>query len=391
MYDFDSVIDRSKTDCYKLELRESVFGNGKVLPLWVADMDFAAPPAVVKTIQERSRHEIYGYTIRLNSFVDAIVKWQKSNFNWSVDPSWIEYSPGVVPALAFSILAHTKPGDGVIINPPVYPPFFSVVKSNNRNLLQNPLLKNEDGQYVFDYDGFEELASRPDTKAFILCHPHNPTGRDWTVEELTRIGNICLKHNILVFSDEIHADLVFSSRKHVPFAAINNDFAMSSLTFMAPSKTFNIAGFNTSYVISANKDLIGKYREMQLSLHLNLGNVYGSIALESAYNHCAPWLKELLFYVRDNMRYVDDFLKKNLPAVKMVMPEATFLLWLDFSALGLPQEKLRDLLYNKAEVGLNDGMSFGEQGRGYMRMNVACPQSVVAEGLNRIKRAVDSL
>ncbi len=391
MYDFDSIIDRRNTDSYKLELRQSVFGNGNVVPLWVADMDFAAPPAVVKTIQERSRHEIFGYTVRRDTFVKAITAWQKSNFNWAIDPAWVEYSPGVVPALAFAILALTNPGDGIIINPPVYPPFFSVVKSNNRNLLQNPLLRDEKGRYEFDFEGFEVLASLPQTTAFILCHPHNPTGRDWTVEELTKIGNICLKHNVLVFSDEIHADLVFGGRKHIPFAAVNEQFAQNSLIFMAPSKTFNIAGFNTSYVISANQELIGKYRQMQQSLHLNLGNVYGAIALESAYQHGAGWLKELLFYVRDNMQFVDDYLKRYMPSVTMVMPEATFLLWLNFSALNLPQDKLRDLIYNKAGVGLNDGLSFGVEGEGFMRMNVACPQTVVKEGLDRIRKAIESL
>lgn len=389
MYDFDSVIDRSKTDSYKIELRQSVFGNANVIPLWVADMDFAAPAAVVKTIQERSRHEIFGYTIRKESFQQAVVNWQKNSFGWNVDPSWIEYSPGVVPAIAFSILANTAPGDGIIINPPVYPPFFSVVKSNNRHLLQNPLIKGADGRYSFDFDGFEELASRPDTKAFILCHPHNPSGRDWTVEELTKIGDICLKHGVLVLSDEIHSDLVFGPRKHVPFAAINRDFAQNSMTYMAPSKTFNIAGFNTSYVISENTQLLKKYREMQLALQLNLGNVYGAIALEAAYNHCGGWLKEMLAYVRDNMIFVDDYLKKNIPAVKMWMPEATYLLWLDFNQLGLSQDALRDLVYNKAAVGLNDGLSFGVEGQGFMRMNVASPQSVVKEALDRLKNVIN--
>ena len=388
MYDFDSIIDRSKTDCYKLDLRQQNFGNPNVIPLWVADMDFAAPTAVAKVIQERARHEVYGYTIRPDSFTQSIVNWQKNHHQWAIEPEWVEYSPGVVPALAFSILSLTNPGDGIVIQPPVYPPFFSVVKNNNRNLLLNPLVKNQQGHYVFNLDEFEQLAAMPTTKMLVLCHPHNPVGRDWTIQELTDIGNICIKHGVTVLSDEIHADLVLYGKKHTPFAAVCDDFAMNSLTFMAPSKSFNIAGMNTSYVISKNNELLTKYRNFQNNLHLNMSHVFGGIALEAAYNHCAGWLKELLFYLADNMAFVQDYLSHHIPEVRVTKPDATFLLWLDFSALKLSQEELRHRLYHKAGVGLNDGLSFGEEGLGHMRMNVACPQAVLQDALERMRRAL---
>ena len=388
MYDFDVIIDRSNTDSYKLELRQQTFGNPNVIPLWVADMDFAVAPPIAKVLQERARHDIYGYTVRSAAFNQSIVNWQKNQFQWQIEPEWIVYSPGVVPAMAFSILSMTQPGDGIIIQPPVYPPFFSVVKSNQRNLLLNPLVKNQNGDYVFNLQEFEQYAALPSTKIFLLCHPHNPVGRDWTVQELTEIGNICLKHGVTVLSDEIHADLVLSGKKHTPFAAVNDDFAMNSITFMAPSKTFNIAGLNTAYVISKNKELLSKYHTFQNNLQLNLGHVFSAIILQTAYNHCGPWLKELLFYLSDNINFVNDFLKNNIPMVKMKKPDATFLLWLDFSALKLSQDELRTLLYQKAGVGLNDGMSFGQEGNGYMRINVACPQSVLQDALVKIQRAL---
>ncbi len=388
MYDFDSIIDRSRTDSYKLDLRQQVFGNPNVIPLWVADMDLAVAPPIAKVIQERARHELYGYTIRSTSFIQSIVNWQKKQFQWTIEPDWVAYSPGVVPALAFSILSMTDPQDGIIIQPPVYPPFFSVVKSNNRKLLLNPLIKNQKGEYVFNLEQFEQYAALPSTKLFILCHPHNPVGRDWSLQELTDIGNICIKHGVTVLSDEIHADLVLMGKKHTPFAAVNDDFAMNSITFMAPSKTFNIAGLNTSYVISKNRDFLTKYLNFQNSLQLNLGHVFGGIALQTAYNHCEGWLKELLFYLADNVNFVHSFLKTNIPEVTMTKPDATFLLWLDFSALNLGQDDLRQLLYHKAGVGLNDGLSFGQEGNGYMRMNVACPQAVLQEALTKIERAL---
>lgn len=391
MFDFDAIIDRSNTDSYKMELRQQTFGNPNVLPLWVADMDFATPPMVRKVIQERARHEIFGYTVRPQLFKESIVAWIEKRFQWSVDTQWIAYSPGVVPALTFSILALTQPGDNIIIQPPIYPPFFSVVKKSKRQLLCNPLVRDEKGVYRFDLTEFEQMAAMPETKMFILCHPHNPVGREWSKEELTAIGNICIKHGVTILSDEIHADLMLFENKHVPFASLNDEFAMNSLTFMAPSKSFNIPGLNTSYVVSKNKEMLDKYLQMLDALHLNLGHVFGSISLETAYNHCEAWLDEMLAYVSENVVFVNDFLKSSMPQVGLTMPEATYLLWLDFTNMQMTQNDLRQLIYHKAGVGINDGVSFGKEGVGFMRMNVASPRSLVNEGLERIADAIHSL
>jgi len=288
-----------------------------------------------------------------------------------------------VPALAFSILGLTEPGEGVIINTPVYPPFHSVVTSNGRQLIKNSLIQ-ENGKYVFDFDSFEKEAAKLSTKLFILCNPHNPVGRAWTKEELLKIHEICIKHNVTVLADEIHSDLVWWGKQHNAFALLNDEAAANSLTFMAPSKTFNIAGFNTSYVISSNPKLLSAYRQTQNRLQVHLGHVFSSLALTSAYNLGRPWLKELTKYIEDNIQFVDSFLKSNLPEIKMQIPDATYLLWLNFAEWNMNQKELKDHLVKKAKVGLNDGMTFGAEGKGYMRLNVASPRSILQEALERI-------
>ncbi|MCU4164597.1 MalY/PatB family protein [Carboxylicivirga caseinilyticus] len=383
MYDFDKIIDRSETNTYKFDLRKKNFGEEDVIPLWVADMDFAAAPEIHEQIQKRASHEIFGYTIRKEDFNEAIVDWCEYKHNWKVKSDWIEYSPGVVPALAFSILGLTEPGDGVIINTPVYPPFHSVVSDNGRKLIKNSLIQ-EEGRYVFDFVSFEKEASKSSTKLFILCNPHNPVGRAWTKEELIKIHEICVKHNVLVLADEIHSDLVWWGKQHNAFAAINDEAAANCLTFMAPSKTFNIAGFNTSYVISSNPKLLSAYRKVQNRLQVHLGHVFSSLALTSAYNLGRPWLKELTSYIEGNIMLVDEFLKSRMPEVKMQIPEATYLLWLNFSEWNLNHNEVKNHLIKKAKVGLNDGMSFGVEGEYYMRFNVASPRSVLEKALNQM-------
>jgi len=383
MYDFDKIIDRSGTNAYKLDLRGKYFGSEDVIPLWVADMDFAAPPEVQAEIQLRAAHEIYGYTIREDEFALAIKDWCQYKHGWKIKADWVEYSPGVVPALAFSILAFTKPGDGVIINTPVYPPFYSVVSDNDRELIANKLIE-EHGYYSFDFDAFEKEASRTSSKVFILCNPHNPVGRAWSKEELLRIHEICVKHNVLVLADEIHSDLVWWGKQHNAFAALNEEAAANTITFMAPSKTFNIAGFNTSYVITSNSKLLAAYRKTQNRLQLHLGHVMSSIALTSAYNLGRPWLKELSYYIESNIQMVDVFIKEKVPEIKMQTPEATYLLWLNFKEWQLSQKDFKSQLVNKAKVGLNDGITFGVEGEGFMRLNVASPRSVLEKALNQI-------
>lgn len=383
MYNFDRIIDRRGTNAYKLDLRQKYFGTEDVVPLWVADMDFAAPPEVQQEIQQRAAHEIYGYTIRKEDFAYTIADWCLYKHNWKVEPDWVEYAPGVVPSLAFCILAFTNEGDNVIINTPVYPPFYSVVTENKRQLIRNSL-SYKNGQYYFDFESFEKEAAKPETKVFILCNPHNPVGRAWTKEELLRISDICLRHNVLVLADEIHSDLIWRGKQHVAFASISDDAASNCITFMAPSKTFNIAGFNTSYIIASNPKLLNAYKKTLSRLQLHLGHVFSNIAVISAYTKGRNWLAELTSYLESNIRMVHDFFASNMPEVTLPDTEATYLLWLNFNAWQLSQRDLKEVLINKAKVGLNDGVTFGVEGKGFMRLNVASPRAVLEQALQQI-------
>ncbi|ASB50768.1 MalY/PatB family protein [Alkalitalea saponilacus] len=391
MSQFDTILNREETRSIKLEYRERLYGSSDVIPLWVADMDFAAPPAVQEAIVNRTKHPIYGYTNRPKPFFEAIQNWLSRRFNWEVDQSWIEFSPGVVPNLGLAVQAFTKPGEGVIIQPPVYPPFFGVVKDFDREVVENPLIEQQEGYYVMDYDHLEEVASKPENKLLLLCHPHNPVGRVWTTEELIRMGEICKKHNVIIISDEIHCDLVLYGNKHIPLATISPELAEITLTCMAPSKTFNLAGFSTSYMISSNPDLLKAARAQVMGYHLHMGNTFGALALEAAYNHSEYWLEELIDYIEGNMDFVTDFIKTEMPEVKARKPEATYLLWMDFRSWKMKSTELKNFMVNEAGLGLNDGVTFGKEGRGFMRMNLASPRSVIEKAMTQMKSARDRM
>lgn len=385
-YDFDKFIPREGTHAYKLEFRKKNFGREDVLPLWVADMDFEAPREVADVIQQRAMHEIYGYTVRGPWFQKSIINWLQKRHNWQVQEGWIEYSPGVVPSLVIAIMAYTNPGDKVLIQTPVYPPFFSVVKDNGRQLVTNPLVELN-GEYSIDFDLLDKQTSDPDLKLFIFSQPHNPVSRVWTQDELLKIADICLKNNVLIVSDEIHSDLMLFGNKHISLASLSDEIAQNTITCMAASKTFNVAGFSTSYIIAQNRKLMLEYRRVLMALHMYTGNIFGAIATEAAYNYGEPWLNELLPYLENNIRFVQEFVHENMPEVKITDPQATFLLWLDFRAWNMTQKELRSIIVDKAKVGLNDGASFGEDGVGFMRLNVGSPKSMIEEGLNRILEA----
>jgi cystathionine beta-lyase len=388
-YNFDELISRKGTHSIKYDLREKLFGNKDVLPMWVADMDFRTPDFVMDAIRERAAHEILGYTLRPESFYEAIINWNLRKHGWQIKKEWITFSPGVVPAVNMAIMAFTKPGDKVIIQPPVYHPFFSAVTNNGREILDNPL-KIEQGRFMMD---FEDLESRIDdrTSMILLSSPHNPGGTVWHKRELERLGTICKKHGITIISDEIHADLVLFDNKHTPLASISPELAEITVTAMAPSKTFNMAALATSYVVSSNPHLLKKFNHVMEQVHVGMGNVFGTVALEAAYNHGSEWLEQLLDYLEDNIRYVEDFVAKNIPEVKLMIPEATYLLMLDFRALNLTNKELRELMTRQAEVAMNDGASFGKNGDGFQRMNIACPRATLKDGLQRIKNAIDTL
>ncbi len=382
-YNFDEPIDRTNTNCIKYDGRSMVFGKADVLPLWVADMDFRTPDFIVKAIKKRAEHEVYGYTFRPESYSQSIVNWLKRRHNWEIKPEWISFSPGVVAGLTLAIEAFSKPSDGVILQPPVYFPFFDSIKGTGRELIENPL-RLENGRYQFDLEDLK-LKITPKTKLLLLSNPHNPGGMAWNKEELSQLAQICLENKILIISDEIHSDLIFPGFKHTPLAGISEEIAQNCIVCMAPSKTFNTAGLTTSFLVISNKRHFAAYERVMRLPHLHMGNIFGTVALEAAYIGGDEWLSQLMEYLQENYSIMEKFFQDNLPDVNVMKPEATYLIWLDFSAFGLNDEVLNQKLIDGG-VGLNRGTQFGKQGSGFMRMNIGCPHSVLQEALLRIKQ-----
>lgn len=387
-YNFDELINRLGTNTVKYDGRKAFFGNPDVLPLWVADMDFRTPDFIMEAIRKRAEHELFGYTFRPESYSQSIVNWLKRRHNWEIKPEWISFSPGVVAGLTLAIEAFSKSGDGVIIQPPVYFPFFDSVKGTGRELIENPL-RIENGRYYFDLDDLKKKIT-PKTRLLLLCNPHNPGGMAWNENELTELAQICLENKVLIISDEIHSDLIFEGFKHTPLAGISEEFAQNAVICMAPSKTFNTAGLTTSFLVIPNKRLLVAYERVMRLPHLHMGNIFGTVALEAAYTFGDDWLKQLMVYLQKNYTVLENYFQENLPKVNVMRPEATYLIWLDFSAYHLSDETLNQKLID-AGVGLNHGVQFGKQGSGFMRMNIGCPESVVLEVLHRIRKVFSEL
>lgn len=386
MFNFDEIIDRRNTDCVKYDGLSDVFGCTDILPMWVADMDFQSPPVVVKAARECCERGVFGYTFRSEEGKQAFQKWVSRRYHWEPRLSWLSTSPGIVTALAISVRAFTRPGDKVVIMTPVYPPFHSVVKDNQRELLCSPLLQQPDGRYYVDWENFESCLKQG-VKMFILCNSHNPVGRVWTREELERMGELCCRYEVMIVSDEIHADLALFGNPHTPMASVSDRIAARTLTAMAPSKTFNIAGMMNSVIIASNPEVLARYNRELLALHLDLGNIFGHVTLKAAYRYGEEWLNELIPYLEGNVEYALDYFHRELPQIRVAKPEGSFLLWLDFRNTGLSHEECGRRLLETGRIGLNDGIGFGEEGRGFRRMNIGCPRVVLEEGLKRIKRA----
>lgn len=381
-------INRYNTDCLKFDAVEDVFGTKDVIPLWVADMDIPAPSAVRKALRQRIKHPIYGYSMHNECFYKTIISWVKSQFDWDIEKDWITCTPGIVPAINMAVMALTDIGDEVVIQPPVYPPFFDAVNNHERTLVENPL-KYDDGKYAMDLDDLKKKIT-PKTKMLILCNPHNPSGRVFTKEELTELGKICVENNILIVSDEIHADIVYQPNRHIPIASLSEDISNITITCMAPSKTFNIAGFATSEIIIKNEELRERYRYIPRSLHICSGNIIGDAALIAAYDKGRPWLNRTLAFLEENIDFVVDYINENIPSIKLQKPESTFLLWLDCNAWGMTQEELVDFFVKEAHLGLNDGAMFGNDGKGFMRMNIGTCRKTLKKALEQLKDAVDA-
>lgn len=385
-FNFDKTVDRKGTNSVKWDILKFKFRTEDVLPMWVADMDFEVAPFIIKAVKKRMEHPVFGYTFRNDEYYQSIINWNERRHNWKIKKSHILFSPGVVPAVNMAVTAYTRPGDKIIIQPPVYFPFKSAVLDNGRQLIENRL-KTENERFTFDFEDLKQQIDKR-TKMLILSNPHNPGGTVWTRAELSQLAEICTDNNILVLSDEIHCDLVFKTYKYTPFALIAENTDCPYVSAIAPSKTFNLAGLSTSSVVISDAKLRDAFSAVADTLHITGGNIFGAVASEAAYTHGEEWLEQLLDYVEANVDYLQAFLASELPTVKMMRPEATYLAWLDFNALGMNDKELQNFLIQKARLGLNAGYTFGPGGEGFARINLACPRSIVEEAAKRLKAAL---
>lgn len=384
-YDFDLIMERRGTNCVKWDGLVDRYGEKDLLPFWVADMDFAVAEPIQKAIIDRVQHPIYGYTQVAPSVFEAIISWLDRRHGWHVQPEWIDFTTGVVNALNLIINTYTLPGDKILVQPPVYAPFFNSVLNNGRQVVYNPLIQT-DSSYTMDLGDLEsKIDSR--TKMLILCNPHNPVGRVWSKKELQQLAEVCLKHDLLMVSDEIHSDFIYTGYKHVPLASLSPEIAENTITCMAPSKTFNLAGLATSFVVIPSKQLRRLFRNTLQNV--GVSNAFlGVTALEAAYRHGEGWLEELLIYLEENRDLVKDFLEKQVPGIKMKKPQGTYLTWLDCRGLAVEENDLQDFFIDKADIVVNDGKWFGPNGKGFVRFNIGCPRPLLQEGLCRMERAV---
>lgn len=384
-YNFDEIIDRRHTDCVKYDGYQEIYGADDLLPLWVADMDFRTPDFVLEAMQKRLQHPVMGYFIHSEQYYSSIVNWMQRRHGWTIRPEWIEFAPGIVPGLAFLVQAFTQPGDKVIVQPPVYHPFYYVVENQQRVIVRNLLLKKDD-HYEMDFEDLEDKLAAG-ARMMILCNPHNPVGRCWSREELRRVATLCKQYQCLLVSDEIHSDLIMPGYKHIPTALASLETADNIITCMAPSKTFNIAGLSTSEIIISDRKLRRRFEQVvHDGLHIYVGNIFGEAASIACYTQGDEWLGQLFDYLYENIVYVQDYLRENLPQIKMFRHEATYLLWLDFSHFGLTHEELSECLVKKAKLALNDGAIFGDEGKCHFRLNVACPRATLEEAMRRLSQ-----
>ncbi|QUB80953.1 MalY/PatB family protein [Prevotella jejuni] len=389
-YNFDEIIDRSGSGDLKHEALLPRWGRNDLLPLWVADMDFATPDFVVDALKARLSHPIFGYTIEPADYRPTIIDWNESHHGWKIKPEWISFIPGIVKGIGFVVNVFTKPGEKVIIQPPVYHPFRMTPEDNGREVVFNPLRLREDGYYDMDFDNLSEVCDDK-CRVLILSNPHNPAGVCWSKETLQRLADFCYEHNIIVISDEIHSDMALFGNRHVPFASVSERAADISITFAAPTKTFNMAGIVSSYAVISNDDLRQRFYGWLKANELDEPTIFAPIATIAAYQKGEEWRKQMLAYVEDNVRFVEDYCRECIPGVRPLRPQASFLVWLNCRGLGLNHDKLLDLFIDKAHLALNDGEMFGPGGEGFMRLNVGTPRSVLRQALEQLAKAVNEL
>lgn len=387
-YDFNEVVERRGTNCVKYDLLEEIYGNEQAIPMWVADTDFRVPDFIMDALKKRLDHDILAYSYRPESYFDAVIGWMKKRHHWNITREMISSSPGVVSAVTMLIMALSNPGDSVIVQPPVYFPFFMCIRGSDRKMVENPL-KIVNGRFTFDFEQLERIIDER-TKILVLCSPHNPGGTVWHREELERLTDICEKNGIVILSDEIHSDLILNGNQHFPLASISEKAAQNCAVLMAPSKTFNVAGLSSAIVIIPNKKIKVKYEKVIHTIHIDGGNVLGNIALEAAYKGGEEWLDQLIHYLDGNFAYLNNFILERLPKLKVMTPEATFLAWIDFSAYGLSEKSMAKRLA-EGGVALNNGSRFGTNGEGFFRLNFGCPRTTLQEGLERLESVLNSL
>ena len=396
-YNFDRIIERRNTDCVKWDLVESTFGSTDVIPLSVADMDFTVARSITEALKERTEHEIYGYTRPGPSLFEAVIDRMRQKYDWAIEPEWIVFTPGVIAALHASVQAYTRPGDSIILKEPVYYPFYSAVMNNGCHVINNSLELNN-AHYEINYNDFEgkfnpnvmTVPSASRIRMMILSNPHNPVGRVWNREELTRMGEIIIRNDAVMVSDEIHCELLFEGNRHIPFASISKEFEQHSVVCMAATKTFNLAGLAASTIIIPNKKLRDAFNTVRAGI-LPRPNVFALKALEAAYRYGDEWLEQLLDYLQDNLEFLMEYFGARIPRIKVIKPEGTYLVWLDCRELGMEPVNLRSFMREKARVGLQDGYLFGPSGAGFQRINIACPRVVLEQALHRIESAVNNL
>lgn len=387
MYDFDKIVDRTGSGDLKHEVLAERYGRADLLPLWVADMDFETPEFITDALRRRLEHSLFGYTVEPKDYWPTVQKWIKDHHGWDVKREWLSYIPGIVKGIGMVINVFTKPDEKVIIQSPVYHPFRLTPEGNGREVVYNPLKENSDGSYSMDFDNLEEVADDK-CKVLILSNPHNPAGIVWDKDTLARLAEFCYDHNILVISDEIHCDMALWGNTHVPFATASDKAAQCSITFGAPSKTFNIAGIVSSYSIIPNDEIRNRFYTWLAANELNEAPMFSPIATIAAFKNGEQWRKAMLHYVEQNIIFMEEYCKTHLPKIKPLRPEASFLVWLDCRALGLNHEQLIDLFVDKAHLALNDGEMFGKGGAGFMRVNVGTPRAILTKALEQLTKAV---
>ena len=387
-YDFDTVVDRSKNNAAKYDERIKKFGTDKVIPLWIADMDFKAPQPVIDALTARAQEGIWGYTSRPASYFEAICNWQQRRNGWTIDRSLVSWSLGVVPALSMLVKLFTPEGSKVLIQTPVYGEFYDVTEAWNRTVVENQLVE-KDGKWTVDWEDFE--AKLPQVSMFLLCSPHNPLGIVWTREELTRMTDLCRKYGVLMVSDEIHSDLIFHGKTHIPTASLSEQVASEVISCISGTKTFNLAGLQASTTVFPNMRMKELYDKAWMNMDIHRNNAFSLTAMEAAFNEGEEWLDQLLEYIDGNFNFIRDYCVAHIPQIKPNLPDATYLVWLDCRELGMTNEELRHFMIEKAGLGLNEGWSFGRSLNGFMRLNAACSRKVLEQAMKQLEEAVKVL